>query len=186
MIGRVPCGPNEGGCLPQPATNRPAPPAFTIAATILWRSIRWRELRFDVSASQSDMRLKGRTLSTVQGQPRFLNRNPNRAKLKYCQSTDMNKDDVIARLRSHEAELKRAGVLRLSVFGSVARGEARPDSDVDLNAQLDRTKRISLFEAVAIENRLSEILGVKADLSIQGTLKPDIQEQFDREAVVAF
>jgi uncharacterized protein len=98
----------------------------------------------------------------------------------------MNRDDVIARLRSHEAELKRAGVLRLSVFGSVARGEARPDSDVDLNAQLDRTKRISLFEAVAIENRLSEILGVKVDLSIQGTLKPDIQERFDREAVVAF
>jgi predicted nucleotidyltransferase len=107
-------------------------------------------------------------------------------KIEVGQSTAMNKDDVIARLRSHEAELKRAGVLRLSVFGSVARGEAKPDSDVDLNAQLDRTKRISLFEAVAIENRLSEILGVKADLSIQGTLKPDIQEQFDREAVVAF
>jgi uncharacterized protein len=98
----------------------------------------------------------------------------------------MNKDDVIATLRSHEAELKRAGVLRLSVFGSVARGEARPNSDVDLNAQLDRTRRLSLFELVEIETRLSEILGVNADLSIEGTLKADIQEQFDREAVVAF
>jgi uncharacterized protein len=98
----------------------------------------------------------------------------------------MNKDEVIATLRSHEAELKSAGVLSLSVFGSVARGEARPDSDVDLNAQLDRKKRVSLFEAVEIENRLSEILGAKADLSIAGTLKPDIQEQLDREALVVF
>jgi|SRR4051812_6214047 predicted nucleotidyltransferase len=98
----------------------------------------------------------------------------------------MNKDDVIAALRSHQAELNSAGVLSLSVFGSVARGEAGPESDVDLNAHLDRNKRISLFEAVEIENRLSEILGSKADLSIAGTLKPDIQERFDREAVVAF
>jgi predicted nucleotidyltransferase len=98
----------------------------------------------------------------------------------------MNKDDVIAALRSHQAELNSAGVLSLSVFGSVARGEAGPESDVDLNAHLDRKKRISLFEAVEIENRLSEILGSKADLSIAGTLKPDIQERFDREAVVAF
>jgi predicted nucleotidyltransferase len=98
----------------------------------------------------------------------------------------MRKDDVVATLRSHETELKRAGVLRLAVFGSVARGEAGQDSDVDLNARLDRSKRISLYEAVEIENRLSEILGAKADLSIEGTLKPDIQEQFDREAVVVF
>ena len=82
----------------------------------------------------------------------------------------MNKDDVIAALRSHQAELNSAGVLSLSVFGSVARGEAGPESDVDLNAHLDRKKRISLFEAVEIENRLSKTLGSKADLSIAGTL----------------
>ena len=38
-------------------------------------------------------------------------------------------DDVIARLRAHEAELRAAGIKRLSLFGSVARGEAGPDSD---------------------------------------------------------
>jgi predicted nucleotidyltransferase len=65
-------------------------------------------------------------------------------------STAMNKDHVIATSRAHEAELKSAGVLSLSVCGSVARGEARPDSDVDLNVQLDKQKRISLFEAVEI------------------------------------
>jgi predicted nucleotidyltransferase len=98
----------------------------------------------------------------------------------------MDKHHVIAKLRAHEAELKSAGVLSLSLFGSVARGEARPNSDIDLNAQLDKKRRISLFEAIEIEIRLSEILGAKVDLSTAGTLKPDIQEQFEREAALVF
>lgn len=53
-------------------------------------------------------------------------------------------DDVIATLRAHEAELRAAGVKRLSLFGSVARGDAGPDSDVDLVAELDRAARASV------------------------------------------
>ena len=49
-------------------------------------------------------------------------------------------DDVIATLRAHEAELRAAGIHRLSLFGSVARGDAGPDSDVDLAAELDRAE----------------------------------------------
>ena len=96
----------------------------------------------------------------------------------------MSKDDVIAALRSHQAELNSAGVLRLSVFGGRP-GEAGPESDVDLSAS-DRKKRICLFEAVEMENRLSEILGSEADLWFAGMLNPDIQERFDREADLPF
>ncbi len=48
----------------------------------------------------------------------------------------MDRDTVIARLRAHEQELKSAGVLSLRLFGSVARDEVGPDSDVDLMAPL--------------------------------------------------
>ncbi|HME23255.1 MAG TPA: nucleotidyltransferase domain-containing protein [Acetobacteraceae bacterium] len=44
----------------------------------------------------------------------------------------MNRDHVIAKLRTHESDLHRVGVARLHLFGSLARREARPDSDVDL------------------------------------------------------
>ncbi|HET6233882.1 MAG TPA: nucleotidyltransferase domain-containing protein [Acetobacteraceae bacterium] len=44
----------------------------------------------------------------------------------------MNRDHVIETLRAHEADLHRAGVARLYLFGSVSRGEAGPDSNVDL------------------------------------------------------
>jgi|HubBroStandDraft_1064217.scaffolds.fasta_scaffold936128_1 predicted nucleotidyltransferase len=59
----------------------------------------------------------------------------------------MNKDDVINKLRAHERELKAAGVVRLAVFGSVARGDNSPESDVDLLADFDRAKRHTLLGA---------------------------------------
>ncbi len=44
----------------------------------------------------------------------------------------MTREQVLSRLREHEAELKAAGVVRLSLFGSTARDDRRPDSDIDL------------------------------------------------------
>lgn len=46
-------------------------------------------------------------------------------------------EHVIAALRAYETELRQTGIPRLSVFGSVARGEAEAESDVDLAAELD-------------------------------------------------
>ena len=57
----------------------------------------------------------------------------------------MNRDEVISKLRAHEAELKAAGIVRLAVFGSVARGDNSPESDVDLLADFDKTKRYTLL-----------------------------------------
>ncbi len=73
-------------------------------------------------------------------------------------------DQIVMTLRAHEAELRAAGVSRLSLFGSVARGEAGADSDVDLVAELDPEARIGLFRLVALEQRLSELLGRTVDL----------------------
>ena len=59
-------------------------------------------------------------------------------------------EHVIAILRLHEAELRQAGIRHLSLFGSVARGDAETDSDVDLVAELDPEARIGLFALVAV------------------------------------
>jgi predicted nucleotidyltransferase len=71
----------------------------------------------------------------------------------------MNCDHVIATLRGHELELRAAGVVRLFVFGSTARGDGRPDSDIDLLASFDESRRLSLLALVGIELRLAGLLG---------------------------
>lgn len=98
----------------------------------------------------------------------------------------MDRGEVLTKLRAHEAELREAGVAQLSLFGSTARGDAGPDSDVDLLAALDRTKRLSLLDVVCIEVRLADLLGVKVDLIVQGTLKPRVRQSIETELLRAF
>jgi predicted nucleotidyltransferase len=98
----------------------------------------------------------------------------------------MNRDEVIATLRSHERELKASGIVRLWLFGSTARGDRGPDSDIDLLAAFDDTRRISLLDIVGIELQLAKILGQPVDLTEEGKLKPRIQKSVEAEAVRAF
>jgi hypothetical protein len=63
----------------------------------------------------------------------------------------MDRDRVLATLRPHESDLKRAGIVRLSLFGSVVRGDAGPDSDLDLLAASDETRQISLMDVAGFE-----------------------------------
>lgn len=98
----------------------------------------------------------------------------------------MSRDQVIAALRAHELELKAAGILRLSLFGSTARGEALAGSDVDLIAAFDESKQLSLIDVLHIEKRIAALLGVGVDLVEEGTLKPRVQGNVEAEAVRAF
>src|SRR4249919_446406 len=98
----------------------------------------------------------------------------------------MNRDEVIEKLRAHEAELKAAGIVRLSVFGSVARGDNSLECDVDLLADFDKTKHYTLPTLGRIENRLADLLGTRVDLSSPEWLKESVKSQILREAIPAF
>src|ERR1700730_7822924 len=95
----------------------------------------------------------------------------------------MNKEQVINKLRAHEPELKAAGIVRLAVFGSVARGDNSPESDVDLLADFDKTKRYTLLTMARLENRLADLLGTRVDLSSREWLKESVKNHVLREAV---
>ena len=98
----------------------------------------------------------------------------------------MDKEHVIAKLRAHERQLKEAGIVRLSLFGSTARGEAGPDSDVDLLAAFNETRRLTLLDVVGLELQLSDLLGCPVDLAEEGKLKPRVQKSVEAEVVRAF
>jgi uncharacterized protein len=98
----------------------------------------------------------------------------------------MTSDEVTALLREHEAELKAAGVVRLSLFSSTVRGDRRPDSDIDLMAAFDANRRISLLDVAGIDLQLSELLGLPVDLVEEGALKPRVLKTVDAEVLRAF
>ncbi len=95
-------------------------------------------------------------------------------------------EQVIATLRAHEAELRASGIARLSLFGSVARGDAGTDSDVDLAAAFDPQARMDLFRLVALERRIAELLGRRVDLLPEPVEKPRLRASIERDRRRAF
>jgi uncharacterized protein len=98
----------------------------------------------------------------------------------------MDKDRIIVILQEHAPELQAAGLVHLRVFGSVARGEATPQSDVNLMADFDKSKRVTLLTVGRLESRLTDLLGVKVDLSSAEWMKELVRMQALRESVLAF
>lgn len=94
--------------------------------------------------------------------------------------------EIIARLRAREVELRARGVASLSVFGSVARGDAGPDSDIDLAVEFEPGARVSLTGLAALRADLTDALGALADLAEWNALHPHVREAAARDAVRVF
>ena len=76
------------------------------------------------------------------------------------------------------------GVNRIGVFGSYARGEANPESDLDIMVEFSGRK--SLLDMVGIEQELSEALGIKVDLLTEKSISPYLIEGIKKEMVVIY
>ncbi len=97
-----------------------------------------------------------------------------------------NLDSVLDVLRNHEGELRQFGVLHAAVFGSVARGDERPDSDIDVLVELDSQRAMGIFEYARLELYVRSILSDSADVVNRRTLKPLLRDSVLRDAVNAF
>lgn len=97
----------------------------------------------------------------------------------------MERDAAIAKLKTHEIELKRLGVEHLYLFGSTARGEARDDSDVDLFFDYEKGK-FGLFQLMDVKERTSGILGRKADIMTRDSLHRTLKSGIEAAAVRVF
>ena len=95
----------------------------------------------------------------------------------------MTRGEAIQRLAAARPELATLGVRSLDLFGSVARGEAGPASDVDLLVDFDRP--VGLFHFFRVQRRLEEILGCKVDLVMRDAVKRQLRDRIFAEAVRA-
>jgi predicted nucleotidyltransferase len=94
--------------------------------------------------------------------------------------------EIIGILREHEAALRAAGIRAISLFGSVARGEARANSDIDLAAEFDPTAKMDLIRLIGLERKLRELLGREVQILPEPIRKPRLRAEVERDRVRAF
>jgi predicted nucleotidyltransferase len=93
-------------------------------------------------------------------------------------------DPIVTILRAQAGELRRRGVVPVSIFGSVARSEDRQDSDVDILVELKPEVGILAFSE--LRRDLSDIMGRPVDLVTPGGLKPFARIGASHDAVRVF
>jgi predicted nucleotidyltransferase len=96
----------------------------------------------------------------------------------------MDRQSVIATLQAHQAELQRRGVRHAALFGSVARGDARPDSDIDID--LDEDALTDLFAYAGMKRYIAGLFPGPVDVVDRAALKPWVSAASIADLVYAF
>ncbi len=97
----------------------------------------------------------------------------------------MKREQVLQVLTQNQQTLRSLYVKSLALFGSVARDEATPDSDVDLLVEFEQGHPKGLFEFISVMNVLEDLLGCKVDLVMLDGLRKEFREQVLKEAIRA-
>jgi len=98
----------------------------------------------------------------------------------------MNAPDAIAILRRNEHALRARGICHAAIFGSVARGDSRPDSDLDIIIDIDPEAHVTLFDYVDLKDYVSSLFDGPVDLVDRDALKPHLRVPAARDSVYAF
>lgn len=98
----------------------------------------------------------------------------------------MLKDDVVTFLRQREPALRGMGVVKLVLFGSVARGEERPTSDIDVMIEVSPDARFSLLDRIGIQHDIEDAFGRHAQVCEPQELPQTIAARIVRDALPIF
>jgi len=98
----------------------------------------------------------------------------------------MNNEEIINRLREYEAALRAQGVGHAALFGSRARGDNRPDSDIDIMIEIDPDAPVGVFEYVRIKEYIASLFDGPVDVVDREALKPYVRPAATTDAIYAF
>jgi predicted nucleotidyltransferase len=98
----------------------------------------------------------------------------------------MDRQDILDRLKAHEGELRARGVAHAAVFGSRARGDFRADSDTDILIDVDPEAHISVYDYVGLREFIASLFDGPVDVVNRDGLKPFLRPAAMADAVYAF
>src|SRR5437763_3469043 len=98
----------------------------------------------------------------------------------------MNAQDAIATLRRNESALRARGIRHAAVFGSVARGDNRADSDLDILVEFEPEADGSVYDYMRLKDYVASLFEGPVDVIDREALKPHLRAPSARDAVYAF
>jgi predicted nucleotidyltransferase len=98
----------------------------------------------------------------------------------------VNSFEAIETLRRSEQALRGRGVVHAALFGSLARGDTRPNSDIDIMIEIDPDARMTVFEYVDLKDYIGTLFDKPVDVVTREGLKPYVRPAATADAIYAF
>jgi len=98
----------------------------------------------------------------------------------------MKRDDILQTLKARELDLRARGVTHAAIFGSVARNEQRPDSDIDILVDTDPAIVSTMFDYAGLKDYVAGLFEGKVDVIDREALKPRVRPRASADAIYAF
>lgn len=98
----------------------------------------------------------------------------------------MNRQEIIATLKKSEPSLRARGVSHAALFGSRARGDNRPDSDIDIMIEFDPAAHVTLFNYAGLKDYIASLFDGPVDVVNRDGLKPYVRPAATADAIYAF
>ncbi len=98
----------------------------------------------------------------------------------------MDRQEILAKLRENETALRARGVSHAALFGSHARGDNRPDSDIDIMVEFDPAARVTVFNYAGLKEYIAALFDSPVDVVSREGLKPYVRPGATTDAIYAF
>lgn len=96
-------------------------------------------------------------------------------------------DDIVGVLRAHaDDELRSMGITSLSLFGSRARGDFRPDSDLDVLIEYDSNSKFSLVDMAGVQHAIEDLVGLPVQVTLRNSLREETRNRIKNDEVGVF
>ncbi|OKO86713.1 nucleotidyltransferase domain-containing protein [Bradyrhizobium sp. AS23.2] len=98
----------------------------------------------------------------------------------------MTRDEIIAAIRENADAIKGKGVSKLAIFGSQARDDYGPDSDIDVLVEIEPETSFSLLNLIDVEHIIEEATGLQAQATVRSTIAPHFAQRIADDILEVF